>query len=67
MFLMAIASMPTTNEGTTEFPAHFALLKRKRKTCSSTVGKKCLLIKVNKQALCWKIKTRMALALDFLF
>ena len=25
---MAIASMPTTNEGTTEFPAHFVLLKR---------------------------------------
>ena len=28
MILMAITSMPTSNEGTTEFPAHFAFLKR---------------------------------------
>ena len=33
MILMAIASVPTSNEGTTEFPAHFALLKQKRETC----------------------------------
>ena len=33
VILMAIASMPTSNEGTTEFPAHFVLLKRKHKTC----------------------------------
>ena len=31
--LMAIAFMPTSNEGTTEFPAHFTLLKQKHKTC----------------------------------
>ena len=30
---MAIASMPTSSEGRTEFPAHFALFKRKQKTC----------------------------------
>ena len=31
---MAIASMPASKyEGTTEFPAHFAVLKQKRKTC----------------------------------
>ena len=33
MILRAIASVPTSNEGTTEFPAHFALLKQKRETC----------------------------------
>ena len=33
MILIAIASIPTSNEGMTEFPAHFALLKRKHKTC----------------------------------
>ena len=32
--------MPTFNEGMTEFPAHFALLKWKCKMCSSTVEKK---------------------------
>ena len=57
MILMAIASVPTSNEGTTEFPAHFALLKQKRETCSSTTGKTFPLIKVNKQALFWKFKT----------
>ena len=30
---MAIASMPTSSEGRTEFPAHFALFKRKHKAC----------------------------------
>ena len=28
MILIAIASMPTSNEGTTEFPAYFAILKQ---------------------------------------
>ena len=32
MILIAIASMPTSSEGTTEFPAHFEILKRKHKT-----------------------------------
>ena len=30
---MAIAQMSTSNEGTTEFPAYFAVLKQKRKMC----------------------------------
>ena len=55
---MAVASMPATIEGTTEFPAHFALLKRKRKTCLSTGDKKFPLIKVNKRALFWKFESR---------
>jgi len=38
MILVAIACMPTSNERTTEFPAHFALLKWKHKM--STLGKK---------------------------
>jgi len=58
MILTAIASMPTFNEGMTEFPAHFALLKLKRKKCSLTVGKIPPLITVNKQALFWKFKTQ---------
>jgi len=33
MIFMAIAFVSTSNEGTTEFPAHFALLKQKHKTC----------------------------------
>ena len=48
----------TFSEGTTEFPAHFALLKRKCKKCSLTVGKISPLITVNKQALFWKFKTQ---------
>ena len=49
--------MPTSNKGTTEFPAHFVLLKWKGKNvCLSTVGKKFQLIEVNKQALFWKWK-----------
>ena len=65
---MTITSMPTTNEGTTEFPAHFALMKRKRKTCVRQLfGKTFSLIKVNKQAVFRKSKTRMARALNFLF
>ena len=58
MILKAIASVPTSNQGTTEFPAHFALLKQKCETCSLTMGKTFPLLKVNKQALFWKLKTR---------
>lgn len=43
----------------TEFPAPFALLKRYN-VCSSTVGKKFWLIKVNKKAFFWKFETQLA-------
>ena len=33
MILMTIASMPTSNEQTTKFPAHCVLLKQKLKAC----------------------------------
>ena len=33
MILMTTASMPTSNERTTKFPAHSALLKQKLKEC----------------------------------
>ena len=59
MILMAIACTPTSNERTTEFSAHFALLKWKRKMCVCLhYAKKFLLIKVNKQALFWKFETQ---------
>jgi len=58
MILVTIASMPTSSEGMTEFhPAHFALLKQKC-LLTLTVGKKFMLLKVNKQALYWKFKTQ---------
>lgn len=34
MIFMAMAFIPTSNEGATEFPAHLALLKHKHKTCA---------------------------------
>ena len=55
---MAIASMSTTNEGTTEFRAHFALLKRNVKHVFVDRSQKISLIKANKQALFWKFETR---------
>ena len=58
MILMAIAFMPTSNKGTTEFPTHFALLKQKCKTCVHRPhAKKFPLIKLNKQALFQKFET----------
>ena len=56
---MAIASMPTSNKlMKTEFPAHFVLLKHKRKTfVCRPHAKKFPLIKVNKQELLWKLET----------
>ena len=47
---MAAASMLTSNEGMTEFPAQFCTFEMKMKTLS-TVCKKFPLIKANKQAL----------------
>ena len=43
MILVTIASMPTSSEGMTEFPAYFALLKWKR-VLTLTPGKKFLLL-----------------------
>lgn len=58
MILVTIASVPTSSEGMTEFrPAHLALLKQKC-LLRLTVGKKFMLLKVNKQALYWKFRTR---------
>ena len=58
MILVTIASVPTSSEGMTEFrPAHLALLKQKC-LLTLTVGKKFMLLKVNKQALYWKFKTQ---------
>ena len=54
MILMAIASMPTFNDGTIELPAHF----KTKNVCSSTVGEKLPLLKGNKQALFWKFETQ---------
>ena len=59
MILMAIACTPTSNERMTEFSAHFALLKWKRKMCVCLqYAQKFPLIKVNKQALFWKFETQ---------
>ena len=59
MILMAMACTPTSNERTTKFSAHFALLKWKRKMCVCLhYTKKILPIKVNKQALFWKFETQ---------
>ena len=59
MILMAMACTPTSNEQTTEFSAHFALLKWKRKMCVCLhYTKKIPPIKVNKQALFWKFETQ---------
>ena len=55
MLLMTIASMPTSNEQTTKFPAHSALLKQKLKACGGRVWTKIILqVKLNKQALVLK-------------
>ena len=40
VILVAIASMPTSNEGTMEFPSYFALLRWKRKTLVVDCGQK---------------------------
>ena len=58
ILIVTIASVPTSSEGITEFrPAHLALLKQKC-LLTLTVGKKFMLLKVNKQALYWKFRTR---------
>ena len=56
MLLMTIASMPTSNEQTTKFHAHSALLKQKLKACGGRPWKKKIMqVKLNKQALVLKL------------